>query len=249
MVHERQADHIENFPLRFEVWQRLQFLRADNVAVRSERTCFVLAHLFADFGVIQEGIGAVRQGIQILPKAVFYIKFSECFVRMDICKHLTTIYVGCQHHQLRYGNDAAVLLHMLVDLHLQESFQRRFLTLIQLGKLFRQRIELEDRHIFVQMRGKIVKAVEFIHLPVDITRRLRVNLLKGVHHLVLTYRQRQLHAMLVIRCQIDFTYFVQMPCLLSAPAFPAFSLRRPGPHREDSSRAYCRIPSLLAAPV
>ena len=67
---------------------------------------------------------------------------------------------------------------MILDLHLQETFQRCFLTLIQLRKLFRQRIELEDGHTLVQMRGEIVKAVEFIHLPVDITRRLRVNLLK-----------------------------------------------------------------------
>ena len=98
----------------------------------------------------------------------------------------------------RYSNDAAVLLHMLVDLHLQEPFQRRFLTLIQLGQLFRQRIELEDGHTLVQMRGEIVKAVEFIHLPVDITRRLRVNLLKCVHHLVLADMERQLLSLIHI---------------------------------------------------
>ena len=165
--------------------------------MRGERTGFTFAHLFADFGVIQEGIGAVRQSIQILPKSVFYIKFSECFVRIDICKHLTTIYVGCQHHQLLRCDGAAVFLHMLVDLHLQESFQRCFLTLIQLGKLLRQGIELEDRHTLVQMGRDVVKAVEFIHLPVDITRRLGVNLLEGVHHLVLADRKRQLHAAFV----------------------------------------------------
>ena len=47
------------------------------------------------------------------------------------------------------------------------------------------------------MRGEIVKAVKLIHLPVDITRRLRVNLLKCVHHLVLADRKRQLHAAFV----------------------------------------------------
>ena len=89
---------------------------------------------------------------------------------MDICKHMTTIHVGSQHHQLLYCDESAVFLHMLVDLHLQESFQRCFLTLIQLGKLLCQGIELEDRHTLVQMGRKIVKAVKLIHLPVDITR-------------------------------------------------------------------------------
>ena len=148
--------------------QRLQFLRADNVAVRREHTGFTLAHLPADFGVIQEGIGAVRQGIQILPKAVFYIEFSEIFIRMHICKHMATIHIGGQHHQLRYGNDSAVFLHMLVDLHLQESFQRCFLIVIQLAELLCQGIELEDGHTLVQMGCKVVKAVKLIHLPVDI---------------------------------------------------------------------------------
>ena len=116
---------------------------------------------------------------------------------MHIRKHMAAIHIGSQHHQLRYGNDAAVLLHMLVDLHLQESLQRRFLQFVHPGKLLRQGIELEDRHTLVQVRGEIVKAVEFIHLPVDITRRLGVNLLEGVHHLVLADRKRQLHAAFV----------------------------------------------------
>ena len=51
-----------------------------------------------------------------------------------------------------------------------QGVQRCFLTLIQLGKLFRQRIELEDGHTLVQMRGEIVKAVEFIHLPIHVPR-------------------------------------------------------------------------------
>ena len=76
----------------------MQFLCSYNVAVRGEHTGFALAHLFADFGVIQEGIGAVRQGIQILPKAVFHIEFSEIFVRMDICKHMAMIHIVGQHH-------------------------------------------------------------------------------------------------------------------------------------------------------
>ena len=159
-----------------------------------KRARFAFTHLLSDFCIVKKIIYAVRQDIQILPKAVFYIKFSECFVRIDICKHLTTIYVGCQHHQLLRCDGAAVFLHMLVDLHLQESFQRCFLTRIQLGKLFGQRVEFKDGHTLVQMRGEIVKAVEFIHLPVDITRRLRVNLLKCVHHLILADRERQLHA-------------------------------------------------------
>ena len=245
MVHERQADHVIDITLRLVIRQRLQFLRADNVAVRSEHTGFALAHLFADFCVIQEGICAVRQGIQILPKAVFHIELSEIFVRMDICKHMTTIHVGSQHHQLRYGNDSAVFLHMLVDLHLQETFQRCFLTLIQLRKLFRQRIELEDGHTLVQMRGKIVKAIEFIHLPVDITRRLRVNLLKCIHHLILADRERQLHAAFIrgaAAYQIDLTYFAQGSFLLSAPVSSAFLLRKPGQRRERSSRACFRTP-------
>ena len=224
VVHE-QADHIGNFSLRLVVWQRLQFLRADNVAVRGERTGFTFAHLFADFGVIQEGIGAVRQGIQILPKAVFHIEFSEIFVRMHICKHMAAIHIVGQHHQLLHRDGAAVLLHMLVDLHLQESFQRRFLIAIQLTELLCQGIELEDGHTLVQMRGEIVKAIEFIHLPVDITRRLRVNLLKCVHHLILADRERQLHAAFIARCaayQIDLTYFAQGSFLLSVPAFSAF---------------------------
>ena len=86
---------------------------------------------------------------------------------------------------------------MLVDLHLQESFQRCFLIAIQLTELLCQGIELEDRHTLVQMGRDVVKAVEFIHLPVDITRRLGVNLLEGVHHLVLADRKRQLHAAFV----------------------------------------------------
>ena len=170
MIHECQADHIGNFPLRLVIRQQLQFLRADNIAVRREHTGFVLAHLFADFGVIQKGIDTVRQSIQIIPKAVFYIKFSECFVRMDICKHMTTIHVGSQHHQLRYGNDSAVFLHMILDLHLQETFHRCFLIVIQLTELLCQGTELEDRHIFVQMGRKVVKAVEFIHLPIHVPR-------------------------------------------------------------------------------
>ena len=97
---------------------------------------------------------------------------------MNICKHMAMIHIVGQHHQLLHRDGAAVLLHMLVDLHLQESFQRCFLTLIQLGKLLRQGIELEDRHTLVQMGRKVVKAVEFIHLPIHITRRLRVNLLE-----------------------------------------------------------------------
>ena len=118
VVHKRQADHIGNFSLRLMLRQRLQFLRADNVAVRREYTGFTFAHLFADFGVIQEGIGAVRQGIQILPKAVFYIKFSECFVRIDICKHLAMIHIGSQHHQLLRCDGSVVLPYVLVHLHL-----------------------------------------------------------------------------------------------------------------------------------
>ena len=86
---------------------------------------------------------------------------------------------------------------MILDLHLQESFQRCFLPFIQLGKLFRQRIELEDRHTLVQMGREVVKAVELIHLPIHITRRLCVNLLESVHHLVLADRKRQLHAAFV----------------------------------------------------
>ena len=86
--------------------------------MRGECTCFVLAHLFADFGVIQEGIGAVRQGIQILPKAVFYIEFSEIFVRMHICKHMATIHIGGQHHQLLRCDGSVVLPYVLVHLHL-----------------------------------------------------------------------------------------------------------------------------------
>ena len=212
------------------------------------RKCARLAftHLFADFGVIQEGIGAVRQSIQILPKAVFYIEFSEIFVRMDICKHMTTIHVGSQHHQLRYGNDSAVFLHMILDLHLQETFQRCFLTLIQLGKLFRHRIELEDGHTLVQMRGKIVETVEFIHLPVDISRRLCVNLLEGVHHLVLADRKRQLHAAFIARCaayQIDLTYFAQGSFLPSVPVqiVPARSgcPNRP-PAKDGHTAPYCQ---------
>ena len=54
---------------------------------------------------------------------------------MDICKHLTTIHVGSQHHQLLRCDGSVVLLHMLVDLHLQESFQRCFLIAIQLTEL------------------------------------------------------------------------------------------------------------------
>jgi len=185
VVHERQADHIGDFPLRLMLRQRLQFLRADNIAVRGECARLAFTHLFADFGVIQESIGAVRQSIQILSKAVFYIKFPQFFVGMDICKHMAMICVGRQHHQLRYSNDAAVLLHMLVDLHLQESFQRRFLIAIQHGKLLRQGIELEDRHALVQMGREVVKTVEFIHLPVDVARHLRVDLLESVHHFVL----------------------------------------------------------------
>ena len=164
---------------------------------------------------------------------------------MHICKHLAMIHIGSQHHQLLRCDGAAVLLHMLVDLHLQESFQRCFLTLIQLGKLFRQRIELEDGHTLVQMGRKIVKAVEFIHLPVDITRRLRVNLLKCVHHLILADRERQLHAAFICGAaayQIDLTYFAQGSFLLSAPVSSAFLLRKPGQRRERSSRAYFRTP-------
>ena len=134
---------------------------------------------------------------------------------------------------------------MLVDLHLQESFQRCFLTLIQLGKLFRQRIELEDRHTLVQMRGEIVKAVKLIHLPVDIARRLGVNLLESVHHLVTADRKRQLHAAFIARCaayQIDLTYFAQGSFLLSVPVSSAFLLRKPGQRRERSSRACFRTP-------
>ena len=225
--------------------QRLQFLRSDNIAVRGECARLAFTHLFADFSVIQEGIGAVRQGIQILPKAVFNIEFSEIFVRMHIRKHMAMIHIVGQHHQLLHRDGAAVLLHMILDLHLQESFQRCFLPFIQLGKLFRQRIELEDRHTLVQMRGKIVKAIEFIHLPVDITRRLRMNLLKCVHHLILADRERQLHAAFIARCaayQIDLTYFAQGSFLLSAPASSAFLPRKPGPHRERSIRAYSRKP-------
>ena len=164
---------------------------------------------------------------------------------MNICKHMAMIHIVGQHHQLLHCDGAAVFLHMLVDLHLQESFQRCFLTLIQLGKLFRQRIELEDGHTLVQMRGKIVKAIEFIHLPVDITRRLRVDLLKCVHHLVLADRERQLHAAFICGAaayQIDLTYFAQGSFLLSAPAFSAFFPRRLDLRREHSSRAYSRKP-------
>ena len=134
---------------------------------------------------------------------------------------------------------------MLVDLHLQESFQRCFLIAIQLTELLCQGIELEDRHIFVQMGRKVVKAVEFIHLPIHITRRLCVNLLKCVHHLVLTDRKRQLHAALIrgaAAYQIDLTYFAQGSYLLSAPASSAFLPRKPGPRRALSIRAYSRKP-------
>ena len=245
MVHERQADHVIDIALRLIVRQWLQFLRADNVAVRSERTGFTFAHLFADFGVIQEGIGAVRQGIQILPKAVFHIEFSKCFVRMHICKHLTMIHIVGQHHQLLRCDGAAVLLHMLVDLHLQESFQRRFLIAIQLTELLCQGIELEDRHTLVQMGRDVVKAVEFIHLPVDIARQLGVNLLESVYHFVTADRERQLHAAFVrgtAAYQIDLTYFAQGSFLPSVPVSSAFLLRKPGQRRERSSRAYFRTP-------
>ena len=95
------------------------------------------------------------------------------------------------------------------------------------------------------MRGEIVKAVEFIHLPVDITRRLRVNLLKCVHHLILADRERQLHAAFIrgaAAYQIDLTYFAQGSFLLSAPVSSAFLLRKPGQRRERSSRACFRTP-------
>ena len=150
--------------------QRLQFLRADNIAVRRKCARLAFTHLLADFGVIQEGIGAVRQGVQILAKAVFYIEFSEIFIRMNVCKHMAAIHIGSQHHQLRYGNDAAVLLHMLLHCHIEKPLHCNFLTLIQFGKLLGQGIELEDRHILVQMGRKVVKAVEFIHLPIHVPR-------------------------------------------------------------------------------
>ena len=75
-LDERQADHIGNFPLRFAVRQRLQFLRADNIAVRSEHTGFALAHLFADFCVIQKGIDTVRQGSQLRQEIIVRAEFS-----------------------------------------------------------------------------------------------------------------------------------------------------------------------------
>ena len=155
------------------------------------------------------------------------------------------IHIVGQHHQLLHRDGAAVLLHMLVDLHLQESFQRCFLIVIQLTELLCQGIELEDGHTLVQMRGKIVKAVEFIHLPVDITRRLGVNLLESVHHLILADRKRQLHAAFICGAaayQIDLTYFAQGSFLLSAPVSSAFLLRKPGQRRERSSRACFRTP-------
>ena len=133
MVHERQADHVIDFPLRFVVWQRLQFLRSDNVAVRSEHARFIFAHLLADFCIVKKIIYAVRQVVQLRQEIIIRIKFSEIFIRMNVCKHLTAIHIGSQHHQFRYGNDAAVLLHMLVGLHLQKSFQRCFLPFIQFG--------------------------------------------------------------------------------------------------------------------
>ena len=98
--------------------QRLQFLRADNIAVRSEHTRFIFAHLLADFCIVKKIIYAVRQGIQILPKAVFYIEFSEIFVRMHICKHLAMIHIGSQHHQLLRCDGSVVLPYVLVHLHL-----------------------------------------------------------------------------------------------------------------------------------
>ena len=76
MIHERQADHIGNFPLRLMLRQRLQFLCADNVAVRGEHTGFVLAHLFTDFCVIQKGIDTVRQGSQLRQEIIVRAEFS-----------------------------------------------------------------------------------------------------------------------------------------------------------------------------
>ena len=76
VVHERQADHVIDITLRLVVWQRLQFLRADNIAVRSEHTGFVLAHLFADFCVIQKGIDTVRQGSQLRQEIIVRAEFS-----------------------------------------------------------------------------------------------------------------------------------------------------------------------------
>ena len=58
--------------------------------------------------------------------------------------------------------------HVLANLHLQESLQHRFLQFVHSGKLLRQGIKLEDRHTLVQTGRKVGKAVEFIHLPVDI---------------------------------------------------------------------------------
>ena len=170
MIHKRQADHVIDFPLRFVVRQWLQFLRADNIAVRGECARLAFTHLFADFGVIQEGIGAVRQSIQILSKAVFYIEFSEIFIRMNVCKHMAAIHIGSQHHQLLHHDGTAVLLHVFLHCHIEKSFHCNFLTRIQLGKLLGQGVELEDRHTLVQMGRKVVKAVEFIHLPIHVPR-------------------------------------------------------------------------------
>ena len=39
-------------------------------------------------------------------------------LHQNICKHMTTIHVGSQHHQLLRCDGTAVFLHMLVDLHL-----------------------------------------------------------------------------------------------------------------------------------
>ena len=102
------------------------------------------------------------------------------------------------------------------------------------------------------MRGEIVKAVKLIHLPVDITRRLRVNLLKCVHHLILADRERQFHAAFIARrcCLPD------RPHILCARVIPpvcscffCISSTKPGLHRALSIRAYFRTAWLPPAPV